>query len=74
MVICPKCNSAMRHVFRFTPDQNLELDICRNCYYETKPKKMKFEKQEARQNKSERKKKGSNIKNVKKSRSKFRVK
>ena len=42
MMICPKCHTVMKHVYRFTPDRNSELDICSNCYFETKPKALKF--------------------------------
>lgn len=42
MMICPKCHNVMNHVFRFTPERNCELDICKNCYFETKPKRLKF--------------------------------
>ena len=42
MMICPKCHTVMKHVYRFTPEKNCELDICRNCYFETKPKRLKY--------------------------------
>ena len=72
MIICPKCNSLMRHVRRFTPTQNCELDICTKCYFETKPKKMRFD-EKITQNKIKDKpkpKKDRVKKNAKKSRSK----
>lgn len=43
MMICPRCHNVMSHVFRFTPDRNCELDICKNCYFETKPKRLKYD-------------------------------
>jgi len=49
MMICPRCHNVMSHVFRFTPDRNCELDICKNCYFETKPKRLKIDSIEIRQ-------------------------
>lgn len=43
MMICPKCYNVMSHVYRFTTDRNCELDICKNCYFETKPKRLKID-------------------------------
>ena len=39
MMICPKCHGLMKHVYRFSPERTCELDICCNCYFETKPKR-----------------------------------
>lgn len=50
MMICPRCHSVMKHVYRFTPDKSCELNICKNCYFETRPKKLKFESIEIIQN------------------------
>lgn len=50
MMICPKCHNVMKRVYRFTPDKSCELNICKNCYYETKPKRIKFDRIEIIQN------------------------
>ena len=50
MMICPRCHSVMKHVFRFTPDKSCELNICKNCCFETRPKKLKFDNIEIIQN------------------------
>jgi len=39
---CPKCHSAMKHVLRFTKERNCELYVCKNCYFETKPKRLVY--------------------------------
>lgn len=42
MMICPKCRGLMKHVYRFTPEKSCELDVCNNCYFKTKPKKIDY--------------------------------
>ena len=54
MMICPRCHNVMSHVFRFTPDRNCELDICKNCYFETKPKRLKYDSIEIMQDNTKR--------------------
>ena len=39
----------MNHVYRFMPEKNCELDVCKNCYFETKPKRLKYDSFEIRQ-------------------------
>lgn len=41
-MFCPKCNQMMKHMYSFSNDRNCEFDICKNCYFETKPKSLKF--------------------------------
>lgn len=53
MMICPKCNKAMKHVMRFSPEKNCELYVCKSCYFETKPKRLKFDSIEIIQDKTE---------------------
>lgn len=70
MMICPKCHAVMRHVYRFTPDRNCELDICKNCYFETKPRRLKIDyieimQDNTKRNKSEKLKKDNKEKKVK---------
>lgn len=43
MTICPRCYNVMKHVYRFTPESSCELDVCKKCYFETKPKKLKID-------------------------------
>ena len=54
MMICPRCHNVMSHVFRFTPDRNCELDICKNCYFETKLKILKYDSIEIMQDNTKR--------------------
>ena len=49
-MICPKCHSAMKHVLRFTKERNCELYVCKNCYFETKPKRLVYNSLEIIQN------------------------
>lgn len=55
MIICPKCHNVMTHIYRFTPEKNCELDICKTCYYETKPKLLKYDGIEIMQDNTEKK-------------------
>ena len=55
MMICPKCHTAMRHVYSFSPKKNCEFDVCKNCYFETKHKRLKYDSIEIMQNNTEHK-------------------
>lgn len=65
MLFCPKCNHLMRHVYRFTPEKNVELDICNSCYFETKPKLLKTDTLKVLQNNTRNNNKVNRVKPVK---------
>ena len=52
MMICPKCHSIMNRVMRFTKYGNYELQVCGNCHFETKPKRLSNYSVEIMQNNS----------------------
>lgn len=52
---CLWCNTIMTHVYRFTPDRNCELYVCKNCYTESRPKRIKYNSIEIKQDNTENK-------------------
>ena len=62
MMICPKCHRVMKHVYSFSPEKNCEFDVCKNCYFETKHKRLKYDSIEIKQNNTEHKSKKVNKK------------
>ena len=59
----------MKHVLRFTKERNCELYVCKNCYFETKPKRLVYNSLEIMQDnnghntKCKKKRKKKNVQN-----------
>lgn len=53
MMICPRCNIVMIRVHRFSPDGSYEFNVCRNCHFETKHKRLMFYSTEIMQDNTE---------------------
>lgn len=43
MILCPRCKGIMHTVMHFTKEKNYKNKVCTQCYYETKPEKIKFD-------------------------------
>ena len=53
MMICPRCNIVMIRVHRFSPDGSYEFNVCRNCHFETRQKRLMFYNTEIMQDNAE---------------------
>ena len=43
MVSCPKCGKAMISTMHFSKEKHYKNKICKNCHYETRPNRIKFD-------------------------------
>lgn len=43
MLICPICGGAMKEIMHFTTEKNYKTKQCKNCYFETRPHRLKLD-------------------------------
>lgn len=46
MVNCPKCGNHMLEKMHFSSERNYKTKVCKNCHYETRPHRIKFDEKE----------------------------